>query len=171
LADNQIRDLFHTVKTEDITAQQIKNGFGNIFLSQDTIENQLESQEIVAQARSTKAPFYGTALPGSFQMVTTGGEAGYFNICGTTEVNKTYKLIAASVLNAGAGNMVAELFIGDGSSGFAFISETGTIPAGGAGKFSRLEMEFDNSVKFYVQITTGAAGDAVVQSATCELIQ
>ena len=52
----QIRDLVHTIKSSDLTASQIKAGFGEIFLSKDTIDNQLEVQEIVEMSRSVKTP-------------------------------------------------------------------------------------------------------------------
>lgn len=168
---NQIRDLFHTVKTSDLTGSQIQSGFGEIYLSKDTIENQLVSQEIVAQVQSTKAPFYGLPIPGSFQIESTAGEPGYFQITANLSANKTYRIEAISVTNAGLSPVEVSLEIGDGAN-FAFIGATGSLASGGTFAFTTNNTQhIDSSVNLYGIVTQGTEADAVFNVVFCEIVQ
>lgn len=167
---NQIRDLFHLVKSEDLTGSQIKQGFGDIFLSQDTLENQMISQEIVAQAASVKTPFYGSPIPGSFKFDVAPGDAGLIPFL-TPEANKTYALLAADVLNNGSGSMTVSFGYTDGFGNFLKVSEA-TPSAGGQGGFSvRNAFYFDSNVFPCFLVTSGTPEDAVGQIVYAEVVQ
>jgi len=168
---NQIRDLFHTVKTSDLTGDQIQNGFGAIFLSKDTIENQLVSQEIVAQVQSTKAPFYGLPIPGSFQIETIAGEPGYFPITLNISANKTYRIEAISVTNTGGSPLTATVELGDGAN-FAFVDTSGSLGAGSVYSFkAHFSQHFDNDINLYGFVSSGTEADAVYNVVYCEIVQ
>ena len=167
---NQIRDLFHTVKTTDLTGLQIANGFGEIYLSKDTIENQLVSQEIVAQVQSTKAPFYGSPIPGSFEIVSTTGEPGRFLIT-NAQTNKTYQVLAVSVDNIGLGSLDVTLWYSDGSN-FVKLSEQTAIAANESKRFVLENGYFiDSNVQLYAEVTTGTEVDALLNVVEAQVIQ
>lgn len=168
---NQIRDLFHTIKTSDLTGSQIQSGFGEIYLSKDTIENQLVSQEIISQVQSTKAPFYGLPIPGSFQIETTAGEPGYFQITANTAPNKTYRIEGVSVTNAGLSPITASLELGDGAN-FCFIDTSGSLASGATFSFTLNQTQhFDNSINLYGLVSSGTEVDAVFNVVYVEIIQ
>jgi len=167
---NQIRDLFHTVKTTDLTGLQIENGFGEIYLSKDTIENQLVSQEIVAQVQSTKAPFYGSPIPGSFEIVSTTGEPGRFVIT-NAQSNKTYQILAVSVDNIGLGSLDVSIWYGDGTS-FVKLSEQTAIASNESKRFALENGYFiDSNVQLYAEVSAGTEVDAVLNVVEAQVIQ
>jgi len=167
---NQIRDLFHTVKTGDLTGSQIQSGFGEIYLSKDTIENQLVSQEIVAQVQSAKAPFYGTPIPGSFEIVSTTGEPGRFLIT-NAQSNKTYQILAVSVDNIGLGALDVSLWYSDGST-FVKLAEETSIASNASKRFNLVNGYFiDSNVQLYAEVTTGTEVDALLNVVEAQVIQ
>jgi len=167
----QIRDLFHTIKTSDLTGSQIQSGFGEIYLSKDTIENQLVSQEIITQVQSTKAPFFGLPIPGSFQIESTAGEPGYFRITTLTSSNKTYRIEGVSVTNAGLSPINVSLEIGDGAN-FCFVDSSGSLASGATYSFTLNQTQhFDDSINLYGLVTSGTEADAVFNVVFCEIIQ
>lgn len=165
----QIRDLVHTIKSADLTPSQIKSAFGEIFLSKDTITNQMESQEIVTQFQIVKAPTFGSSIPNSSKIVSKTGDSGLLPIF-LPESNKTYQLIAVDAVNAGAGNITVSL--GYTNGGDFVVINTITISAGTIGSFTtRNAYTFDSSVYPAILVTSGTAGDLVVNMAYSELIQ
>jgi len=165
----QIRDLVHTIKSTDLTPAQIEAGFGPIYLSQDTIPNQLEVQEIVDQFRSVKLPTYGTHIPDTAQIVVTAGAAGLTKMF-TTESNKTYKILAFSVTNAGN---VAQVQVGlqDSSSNFACLFQGDVIAAGVTAIRDVHGVTFDSSVFPAFVIESGDVNDFSFELAYCEIVQ
>lgn len=170
MSDNQIRDLFHLVKSEDLTGQQIKQGFGEIFLSKDTIDNQMISQEIVNQVSSVKTPFYGSPIPGSFVFATAPGDNGIIPFF-TPTANKTYQLIAADVLNLGAGAMTVNFGFTNGAGDFLKVSGATPTPGGQGGFSVRNAFYFDASTFPCFVVETGTANDAIGQIIYAEVVQ
>lgn len=166
----QIRDLVHTVKSKDLTPAQIEAGFGEIYLSRDTIQNQLEAQEIVSQVQTVKAPYYGVAIPNTSQIISLTGDSGIVPFF-VPASNKTYSLIAADLINGSGGGMTGVLGLYDGTN-FCKISEATPSSGGGVGAFNlRNAFTFDSSVYPALLITNGTASSAVAQIAICELVQ
>lgn len=165
----QIRDLVHTIKSKDLTPGQIESAFGEIFLSKDTITNQMESQEIVTQFQVVKCPTFGTPIPNTSVIVQKTGDSGIITIY-NPEVNKTYQLIGADVTNAGGSSMTISIGLTDGAT---FMSLNQVTLAGGAiGNFNlRNAYTFDSSVYPACLVTLGTAGDAVIQMAYSEMVQ
>ena len=169
-SDYQIRDLFHLISSEDLTANQIKLGFGPIKLSQDSINNQLVTQEIVSQVQSVKSPFFGSPLPGSFVIVSTVGDVGIVPVF-TPVTNKTYCIEAASCTNIGpSGTIDIEFGYTDGAL-FVLVSKA-QISAGITSAFdTRGYKTFESNVFPAFIITSGTAGDAEVNMAYAEVVQ
>ena len=166
----QIRDLVHTIKSKDLTGSQIESAFGEIFLSRDTIPNQLEAQEIVAQVQIVKSPYYGVAIPNTTQIISLTGDSGVVPFF-TPASNKTYSLIAADLVNGSGAGMTGVLGLYDGTN-FVKISEATPSSGGGQGGFNlRNAFTFDSSVYPALLITSGTAAQAVAQIAICELVQ
>lgn len=165
----EIRDLVHTIKSTDLTPAQIEAGFGPIFLSRDTISNQLEVQEIVDQFRSVKLPTYGTHIPDTGVVVVTPGSASLQKMF-TTEANKTYKILAFSVTNQGN---VAQVQIGlqDSSSNFACLFRGDVIATGTTAITDVHGVTFDSSVFPAFLIETGDVADFSFEMAYCEIVQ
>jgi hypothetical protein len=169
MADQQIRDLVHTVKSTDLTGSQISQAFGDIYLSNDSISNQLESQEIVAQFQTVKAPTFGCSIPNSTRITTTQGDSGPIAILVPT-VNKTYAILAVDLINNGASPMTVSLGYYDGTT-FVTLNVI-TVGATATGSFTtRNAYTFDSSVYPAFIVTSGTAADATVSMAYSELIQ
>lgn len=169
MADHQIRDLVHTVKSSDLTPAQIESAFGEIYLSKDTIPNQMESQEIVQQFQSVKAPTFGCSIPNTTQIVNKPGENGVVAIY-TPTANKTYQLIAADAENAGTGSVTVIIGYTDGGT-FVRINEI-TVGAGDTGIYNlRNAYTFDSNVYPALLVTSGTAADITVNMVFSELIQ
>ena len=166
----QIRDLVHTIKSKDLTPAQIEQAFGEIFLSSDTIPNQLEAQEIVSQVQTVKSPFFGAAIPNTAVIHQRAGDTGIVPFF-TPDANKTYGLLGADLTNGSGGTMKGVLGMYDGTN-FVYLSEIS--PAGG-GETKAFELQnaftFDSSVYPAFLILSGTASDAVGQIAVCELVQ
>ena len=168
--ENQIRDLVHTVKSSDLTATQIKNGFGEIFLSRDTLENQLETQEIVEMTRSVKVPYYGKHIPGSALIEEMPGSAGLVKMT-TVPANRTYKILACSVDNAGN---VANVRVGltDTSASFLACVFAGDVAAQDVTPIPELVgVTFDQESIPAFLATSGTPDDLTFTLAYCEIIQ
>lgn len=167
---NQVRDLFHLVKSEDLTGSQIKQGFGEIFLSKDTIDNQMITQEIVNQVASVKAPFYGSQIPNSAVIVQKSGDGGLEPVF-TPGDNKTFQIMAADVLNAGAAPVSVDFGVMDGNG--IFVKLANVTPA--AGNQNAIELRnlfyFDSSVFPAFQVISGTPSDAIIQVAYAEVVQ
>ena len=169
MASHQIRDLVHTIKSSDLTPAQIESAFGEIYLSKDTIQNQMESQEIVQQFQIVKAPTFGCSIPNTTQIVNKQGDGGIVAIY-TPTTNKTYQLIAADAENAGTGSVTVIIGYTDGGT-FIRINEI-TIGAGEVGSFTlRNAYTFDSNVYPAMLIPSGTAADVTVNMAYSELVQ
>lgn len=169
MAGQQIRDLVHTVKSTDLTGSQISQAFGEIYLSNDSISNQLESQEIVAQFQVVKVPTLGCSIPNSSKIVSAVGEGGIVPLF-TPAANKTYQLIAADCVNGGAGNITVSFGYTNGGD-FVTINSI-TVGSGSVGSFTtRNAYTFDSSVYPAVLITAGTAADLIVNMVYSELVQ
>jgi hypothetical protein len=170
---NQIRDLVHTIKSADLTPNQIENAFGEIFLSRDTIENQLESQEIVSMFQAVKVPTYGHHIPNTATIVVKGGESGLTKLF-TAENNKTYKILALSVANAGDAQTF-QFGLQNDSGDYAVIEATmanASTDNDGITVIDRAEgITFDNSVFPAFLITSGDVNDLAFSMAYCEIVQ
>lgn len=165
----QIRDLVHLVKSEDLTPAQIKQAFGEIYLSKDTIQNQLESQEIVEQARTVKAPFYGQHIPNTAQIVDVTGDAGIQPFFTPTS-NKTYEFMGADVIHTGTSNLDVAFGLTDG---VLFIQLDNQVPVAGAqNPFDPGALRFfDSNVYPAILVLGGTGADAQCQLAYAEVIQ
>ncbi len=165
----QIRDLVHLVKSEDLTPAQIKQAFGEIYLSKDTIQNQLESQEIVEQARTVKAPFYGQHIPNTAQIVELIGDSG-IQAFFTPEANKTYEFIAADALNSGGSNVDVAFGLTDG---VLFVQLDNQVVLGaGQNPFAAQALRyFDSNVYPAMLVLSGTGSDVIGQLAYAEVIQ
>jgi len=171
MVENQIRDLVHTVKSSDLTATQIKNGFGEIFLSRDTLENQLETQEIVEMTRSVKAPYYGQAIPGATQVIETAGAAGLVKMF-TAEENTGYQVQAFSIDNGGSGAIRVRVGVTDvGGTVLAVVYE-GEVPAATLVAVpDMIGIRFDvNSIPAFL-VTSGTPQDSNFQLCYSETVQ
>ena len=131
-----IRDQIHLIKTEDLTGPQIKTTSGKVFLSKNAIQEQDEIVEIVSTVKAVKAPFYGTPIPGQFEITEAPGNLidTDVNIV-TPTANQTYELLAASVNNVDPTNAVeADLILTDGSKTVKLAS-SGSVAAGAENTF------------------------------------
>jgi hypothetical protein len=165
----QIRDLVHTIKSSDLTSAQIESAFGEIFLSKDTIENQLESQEIVDQFRIVKVPTYGQPIPNSSVIVVKAGESGLVKLFTATD-NKTYKILAFSITNAGNA-ATCQIGLQDSSSDFATVFSGTAIATGVTAITDMIGITFDNTVFPAFLITSGDVNDFTFEMAYCEIVQ
>ena len=167
---NQIRDLVHTIKSSDLTAGQIRSGFGEIFLSRDTLENQLETQEIVEMTRSVKSPYYGKHIPNSALLEEMPGSAGLVKMT-TVAANRTFKVLACSVENAGN---VANVRVGLTDAGATFLAcvFAGDVAATDVTPIPELVgVTFDqDSIPAFIA-TSGTPDDLTFTLAYCEIIQ
>lgn len=165
----QIRDLVHTIKSKDLTPAQIEQGFGKIYLSKDTMMNQLEVNEIIDMFRSVKLPTYGSHIPDTAQVVVTAGASGLTKMF-TTESNKTYKILSWSCTNAGnTGNV--QIGLQDSSSNFSALF-VGQVTATAVTAFSNLHgVTFDSSVFPAFVIESGDVNDYQFEMAYCEIVQ
>jgi len=166
----QIRDLVHTIKSTDLTGAQINQGFGEIYLSKDTIPNQLESQEIVEQTRSVKSPFYGSQIPNTATIVTKVPDGGLEPVF-TPTVNKTYQIMAADVINAGVGSVSIDFGLMDNNLNFIKLANVNPSAGGQNAIELRNLFFFDSSVFPGFLVVSGTPGDAVVQLAFAEVVQ
>lgn len=166
---SQIRDLVHTIKSKDLTGDQIESAFGEVYLSKDEINTQLEVQEIVDQFRSVKLPTYGSHIPDTAQVVVTAGASGLTKMF-TTEANKTYKILAWSCTNAGnVGNV--QIGLQDSASNFSALF-VGQVTATAVTAFTDLHgVTFDSSVFPAFVIESGDVNDYQFEMAYCEIVQ
>ena len=167
---NQIRDLVHTVKSSDLTGAQIDSAFGPIFLSRDTLENQMETQEIVEMTRSVKAPFYAHHIPGSALVESMPGSAGLVKVI-SAESNTVYKITAFSIDNAGN---VANVRVGltdAGASTLAcvFVGDVAATDVTPIPDMIGITFDIDSVPAFLV--TTGTPDDITVDIAYVKTIQ
>lgn len=166
----QIRDLVHTVKSTDLTGAQIDSAFGPIFLSRDTLENQMETQEIVDMTRSVKAPFYAHHIPGSAIIASMPGSAGLVKVI-SAEANTVYKITAFSIDNAGN---VANVRVGLTDSGATVLScvFNGQIAATDVTPLpDMVGITFDiDSVPAFL-VTSGSPDDITIDMAYVKTIQ
>ena len=167
---NQIRDLVHTIKSTDLTPAQIQSAFGEIFLSKDTIENQLETQEIVEMTRSVKTPYYGKHIPGSAVLEEQQGSTGVVKMV-SVPGNRTYKVLACSVDNGGN---VANVRVGltDTDATFLACVFAGDVAATDVTPIPELVgVTFDQeSIPAFIA-TSGTPDDLTFTLAYCEIIQ
>ena len=171
MSNHQIRDLVHTIKSADLTPAQIESAFGEIYLSKDTITNQMESQEIVQQFQSVKCPTYGAHIPNTGKIVQVQGDSGIVKIF-TPEDNKSYVLLAASATNVGSGSVNVRLGLANDSGEFVLISAATPTASGGVGGFdTRNVFTFDSSLYPAIEVNTGTAADVEVVMAYAELVQ
>ena len=168
--DKQIRDLFHLTKSEDLTGQQIKQGFGQIFLSKDTIDNQMVTQEIVNQVASVKAPFYGSQIPNSAVIVAKTADGGLEPVF-TPSPNKTYRIMAADVLNIGSSSVSVDFGLLDSNLNFVKLANV-SPNAGGQNAIELRGLQFfDSDVFPGFIVISGTPSDCVVQVAYAEVVQ
>jgi hypothetical protein len=166
---NEVRNQLHLIKTEDLTGTQIKSAAGELFLSENEVSNQIDTNSIVEVTRSVKVPFYGAAIPNTSKIASKTGDSGLMSIIDPV-VNKTYQILAIDAVNAGAGNITVALGYSNGGD-FVRIN-TITVAATSFGSFTtRNAYTFDSSVYPAFLVTSGAAGDLVVNMAYCEVIQ
>jgi hypothetical protein len=166
----QIRDLVHTIKSADLTPAQIQAAFGEIYLSNDTLENQLESQEIVEMMRVVKAPMYGTHIPNTGTVINTAGASGLTKMF-DPETNRTYKILAVSVTNAGNVGQVQFGMMNSAGNIFACIFR-GDVAATATTAFADVQgVTFDaNTIPAFL-IESGDVNDYNFEMAYCEIIQ
>ena len=168
--ENQIRDLVHTVKSVDLEASQIKSGFGEIFLSRDTLENQLESQEIVEMTRVVKTPYYGQSIPGTTQVIETTGSAGLVKMF-TASNNVGYQITAFSINNGGN---AATVRVGVTDSGGTILVSvfSGDVAAGSVVAVPEMVgLRFDiNSIPAFL-VTAGTPDNITFEMAYSETVQ
>jgi len=169
MSNHQIRDLVHTIKSADLTPLQISQAFGEIYLSSDTLDNQLETQEIVEQFRSVKVPTLGTSIPNTTTIATCIGDAGIIPFF-TPGTNKTYQLIASDVANSGSGSVTVVFGYTNGGD-FVRINSI-SVASGGFGTFTtRNAYTFDSDVYPAILVTSGTAGDVLANLVYSELVQ
>ena len=165
----QIRDLVHTIQSSDLTSQQIRAAFGEIFLSRDTLENQLEAQEIVEMMRIVKSPTYSQHIPNSAVIQETPGSVGLTKMF-TPEDNKTYRLLGACVTNAGNVSNV-EFGLQDDSSNFVALFKGDAAATATTALTTVRDVTFDSNVFPAFLINTGDENDLSFIIAYCELVQ
>jgi len=169
MSNQQIRDLVHTIKSKDLTPSQIDQAFGEIYLSKDTIDNQLETQEIVEQFQKVKLPTYGQAIPNTTKIVQAQGDSGLISFF-TPAANKTYGLLGADAINTGAGSVTVSFGYTNGGD-FVTLNQI-TLAATETGTFTtRNAYTFDSSCFPAILVTSGTAGDLTVQMVYTELVQ
>lgn len=166
----QIRDLVHTIKSKDLTPAQIDQGFGEIFLSKDTMMNQLEVQEIVEMSRSVKTPYYSAQIPNTATIVTKVPDGGLEPVFVPT-TNKTYQIMAADVINAGTGAVSIDFGLIDANLNFIKLANVNPSAGGQNAIELRNLVCFDSNVYPGFVTVSGTPGDAVVQMAYAEIVQ
>jgi len=125
-----IRDNLHTITTSGLTAEQIKQISGDVYLSMDAQISQDEIVDIVQTVRAVKTPFYGTPIPGTFEIAIASNAVidDSVNIV-NPEANQTYQLISISVQNLNPGAATdADIYLTDGSDSVK-LAFTGSIAA------------------------------------------
>ena len=167
---NQIRDLVHTIKSTDLTPAQIQSAFGEIFLSKDTIENQLETQEIVAQVRMVKMPTYGVHIPNTATITRTTGSSGTFDLVSPTS-NKSYKILAISVESSAADPNPVQAGLYDGQSDFVAFFQGEAIPSGVTAIPDCQNVTFDSTIYPAAIIESGTVTDYTFRIAFAEIVQ
>jgi len=169
MVDQQIRDLVHTIKSTDLTPAQISAAFGEIYLSRDTINNQLESQEIVTQFQIVKAPTFGASIPNTTAIAQVTADSGLIPILVPT-ANKTYVLLGVDAINAGSGSVGVSFGYSNGGD-FVTLNQI-TLSATETGTFNtRNAYTFDSSCYPTILVTAGTASDLTVQMVYAELVQ
>lgn len=165
----EVRNQLHLIKSEDLTAEQIKSAGGEVYLSENEIGNQKDTISIVDTVRSVKTPFYGSSIPNTTKIASKAGDSGLMSIMDPI-ANKTYQLIAVDCVNAGAGSITVAFGYGNGGD-FVRIN-TITVAAASFGSFNcRNAYTFDSDVYPTFLVTAGTAGDLVVNMVYSELIQ
>lgn len=168
--DQQIRDLVHTIKSTDLTPAQIKAAFGEIYLSKDTINNQLESQEIVTQFQIVKAPTFGASIPNTTAISRIDADSGLMPLLPSIESNKTYVLLGVDAINNGSGAISVSFGYSNGGD-FVTLNQI-TLAGTETGTFNtRNAYTFDSSGYPTILVTSGAAADLSVQMVYAELVQ
>jgi len=125
-----IRDNLHTITTEDLTGPQILTTSGQVYLSRDAQDSQDEIVDIVSTVRAVKSPFYGQAIPGTFEIAVASSASldDAVNIVNPSD-NQTYELISMSVQNLNPGATTdADIYLTDGSNTVK-LAFTGSIAA------------------------------------------
>jgi len=169
MSNQQIRDLVHTIKSKDLTPSQIDQAFGEIYLSKDTIDNQLETQEIVEQFQKVKLPTYGQAIPNTTAIAQVAGDSGLIALL-VPAVNKTYGLLGVDATNNGSGNISVSFGYTNGGD-FVTLNKI-TLATTEVGTFTtRNAYTFDSSCFPAILVTSGTASDLTVQMLYCELVQ
>ena len=169
MADRQIRDLVHTIQSKDLTPAQIEAAFGSIYLSRDTINNQLETQEIVEQFQKVKLPTYGQAIPNTTAIAQVTADSGLIPILVPT-ANKTYGLLGVDAINTGAGSVGVSFGYTNGGD-FVTLNKI-TLASTETGTFTtRNAYTFDSSCYPAILVTSGTASDLTVQMVYSELVQ
>jgi len=169
MSNQQIRDLVHTIKSTDLTPAQIDQAFGEIYLSKDTINNQLESQEIVEQFQKVKLPTFGQSIPNTTAIATVTADSGLIPILSPT-VNKTYILLGVDAINNGGSSISVSFGYSDGGD-FVTLNKI-TLAGTETGTFNtRNAYTFDSSCYPTILVTSGTASDLTVQMVYAELVQ
>ena len=165
----QIRDLVHTIKSKDLTPGQIESAFGEIYLSKDTITNQMEAQEIVTQFQVVKAPTFGATIPNTTAIAQVTADSGLIAILVPT-INKTYVLLGVDAINNGLGSISVSFGYSNGGD-FVTLNQI-TLATTETGTFNtRNAYTFDSSCYPTILVTNGAAADLTVQMVYAELVQ
>jgi len=165
----QVRNQLHLLQTENLTPAQILSAAGGVFLSNNELLTQQDTQDIVKTFQAVKAPTFGSSIPNTTRIVTKAGDGGPQTILVPT-VNKTYAMLAVDLVNNGASPMTVSLGYYDGTT---FVTLNVITTAGTAtGSFTtRNAYTFDSSVFPAFIVTSGTAGDAAVSMAYSELVQ
>lgn len=170
-----IRDQIHLIKTEDLTGPQIKTTSGKVYLSKNAIQEQDEIVEIVSTVKAVKAPFYGTPIPGQFEISESPGAVidSAVNIV-TPTANQTYQLLSASVNNIDPTNAVeADLILTDGAKTVKLAS-SGSVAAGAENAFDlnkHATIFFTKDLYVAGVPTSGTATMCNFKVAWCKVVQ
>lgn len=169
---SEVRNQLHLIKGEDLTGSQIKSACGEVYLSSNESNNQLDTNAIVEFTRSIKVPYYGIPIPNSATIVQADGSGGGIIPLFTPASNVTYQWMCADVTNAGAGSISVDFGVTDGAG--AFIKMANISPSAGGGQNAiepRNLFYFDSNVYPAFRVVSGTASDALVTMAYSTVIQ
>lgn len=160
-----------TTKIDDITTDTIKSSGGKIFANVSEDSNLQDITALVNSWRGIHAPTYGVAIPSSFESVTEVGGIGPTSLF-TPLDNRTYIIVAASILNNGVGAGAADFGLLDKQTGI-FVKMAAATPAAGASLAFGLRSTppFNSRMLPTFEVTTGTPADFDCALIYAEIIQ
>lgn len=172
---SDIRNELHTLTVGNIKPTQIETAGDKLYFSLDSMDSQLDIQEIVDTYRAVHCPTYGQVIPYSITIANKNATNTDEQTITTALLDgKMYELIAVDFQNEGAGTAVCDFGLSDGGT-YVRVGKTGTIPATGRGELSTSglgSVVYFNSFAYPVfYVTSGTPGDITCNMVYAQVVQ